>query len=172
MSITSPPYKLQEGIDSSAGPYESSSPLHPSTSWIPLEGLAEQWAAFGRESVTAPDFQATSHVFCALAAETNAYHLYLEAQQSALGFYDLTSFEQALDELLQARQEWSEAMHALQLRLCEVALGETQRAAIRAQIIQVMQQRLRLSVLLVEVEEEALSLWRAGQITQPGEATP
>jgi hypothetical protein len=154
------------------GQYDSPFPTYPSTGWIPLEGLTEQWAAFGGKSIAAPDFQATSHVFSALAAETNAYHLYLEARQPALGFYDLTSLEQALDELLQARQGWSEAMHALQLRLCEVALGETQQAALRAQIIQVMQQRLRLSVLLVEVEEEALSLWRAGQTTQPGEGMP
>jgi hypothetical protein len=56
-------------------------PTHPSTSWLPLEGLAEQWAAFGRESVAVPDFQATSHVFSALASETNAYHLYLEAHR-------------------------------------------------------------------------------------------
>jgi hypothetical protein len=42
MSITSPPYKLQKGIDSSAGSYESSFPTSPSTSWIPLEGLAQQ----------------------------------------------------------------------------------------------------------------------------------
>ena len=77
---------------------------------MPLDGLIQQWGAFGAEQAsTAPALHAVGMVFCALARETTARAYYTAAwHESQEG--DLTDLEHTLEELLHARQYWTDAM--------------------------------------------------------------
>src|SRR5215469_14910403 len=66
-----------------ASPFSSPSSADLSTYWLPLEPLAQQWAAFGREAMTCPAFSAVGMVFTALSWEAAALRHTLRASQPA-----------------------------------------------------------------------------------------
>src|SRR5712691_2312831 len=49
--------------------------------WVPLDALADLWAAFGKEATTAAATSATSKAFAALAAERDALRHFNLARQ-------------------------------------------------------------------------------------------
>src|SRR5712691_1193168 len=85
-----------------------------STAWIPLDGLAQQWGQFGTEAITNSAFQVTSMVFAALARETLARQRHLETWRASRKGQAI-DLEHTLDELIQARQHWTEAIACLEI---------------------------------------------------------
>lgn len=92
-------------------------PSASSCAWMPLEGLAQQWASFAATFFTYPAFTATAAVFSALALETYALQQYEHA-----GFRRLTgeesrahaTGEQAVHALQEAAAEWMGVLYWLQ----------------------------------------------------------
>ena len=132
--------------------------ITPSTAWMPLDSLAEQWGQFGAGALTVSDLHATSMIFAALARETEArtYHRGAWYASPAVGVIDL---EQTLDQLGQARAHWTEAITFLELSLTD---GDSEAAqdARRLLVSDAMEQRLRMCMLLQEVIQEQLSVYR------------
>jgi len=127
-----------------------------STSWMPLDGLIQQWGAFGAElAVSAPALHAVGMAFCALARETTARTYYtaawLESQDG-----DLTDLEHALEELLQARQYWTDAMLSLELLLLESNEESSSQESLRTLVVEVMEQRMQQALLIHQTQQEQL----------------
>jgi hypothetical protein len=91
--------------------------------WMPLEGLVDLWAAYGKEASSTEEFQATSAAFAALAEEREAFRLNsaLHSNRQRLGgssspdiTLHLTSLHQEiLAHLTEAVTHWFEAACAL-----------------------------------------------------------
>ena len=145
------------GVDSHQYPSPSSPTL--STAWMPLDGLIQQWADFGAEATSAPALQATSAVFAALARETEALEHHTAAWYNSLAV-DITNLQHALDELSQARGHWTEAMLSLELLVLDALGTKAAKDATHLLIAEAMGQRVRLSLLLHEVEREHLLAYR------------
>jgi hypothetical protein len=146
-------------------PYASTVAL--STAWMPLDGLIQQWGTFGEDVSTAPALHAVGMVFCALARETTARSYYTAAWHTAEDG-DLTDLEHALEELLHARQYWTDAMLSLELLLLdpheEQAFGES----LRPLLVEVLEQRGRVALLVHQTQQEQLSAYRRAECVQQG----
>ena len=144
--------------------YQSTTEL--STAWIPLDGLIQQWGAFGADqAITAPALHAVGMVFCALARETTALTYYTAAWHTSEDG-DLTELEHTLEELLSARQYWTDAMLSLELLLLdpheEQAFGES----LRPLLVEVMEQRGRVALLIHQTQQEQLTAYRSSSLDQ------
>lgn len=134
--------------------YDSDLPL--STNWIPLDGIIQQWGRFGIEANSASALHTTSLIFSALARETTACEHYMAAWHISQKV-DTTDLESAVEGLCQAREQWADAMITLSAwildeRSCDIARNEA-----RMMVTQLMEQRLRVSALIQEVEQEQLT---------------
>jgi hypothetical protein len=150
---------------------------HPSTSvlssaWMPLDGLIQQWGTFGSEQAsTAPVLHAVGMAFCALARETTARSYYTAAWHASQDS-DLTNLEHTLEELLSARQYWTDAMLSLQLLLLDPHKEQTSQGSLRTLLVEVMEQRGRVALLVHQTQQEQLAAYRgAGQQRQRGGET-
>jgi hypothetical protein len=144
--------------------YQSTTVL--STAWIPLDELIQQWGAFGADqAITAPALHAVGMVFCALARETTALTYYTAAWHASEDG-DLTELEHTLEELLSARQYWTDAMLSLELLLLdpheEQAFGES----LRRRLVEVMEQRGRVALLIHQTQQEQLTAYRSSILDQ------
>lgn len=134
-------------------------PFDQATAWMPLEGLIEQWGIFGAEATTSSALQATSLSFAALARETEALDHRTNAHLSVQEV-DGTNFEHCLHELVQAQTQWTNAIHTLELLLIDEQNTDTFRDALSLLVAETMEQRLRVSTLIQEVEQEQLGIYR------------
>jgi hypothetical protein len=143
-----------------------------STAWMPLDGLIQEWGAFGAEHAsTSPALHAVGMAFCALARETTA-RIYYTTAWHASEDGDLTDLEHALEELLHARQYWTDAMLSLELLLLdpheEPAFGES----LHPLLVEVMEQRTRVALLIHQTQQEQLTAYRGAERNQQrGEET-
>jgi hypothetical protein len=139
---------------------------------MPLDGLIQEWGALGAEQVgTAPALHAVGMAFCALARETTARISYTAAWHTAEDG-DLTELEHALEELLSARQYWTDAMLSLELLLLdpreEPAFGES----LHPLLAEVLEQRVRVALLIHQTQQEQLAAYRGAERNQQrGEVT-
>ncbi len=131
------------------------------TAWMPLDGIAEQWGRFGAERTSVPALHATGAVFSALARETEAREYRMTASRSSHDI-DLTDLESALEELGRAREYWTDAITVLGLLVGDRHADESVRGETRALVAQVMEQRLRISSLILEVEREQFKAYCKG----------
>ncbi len=131
------------------------------TSWMPLDGIAEQWGRFGTEGTSVPALHATGAVFSALARETEAREYRMTALHSSHDV-DLTDLESALEELDRAREHWTDAITVLGLLVGDRQAGESARGEARTLVAQVMEQRLRISSLILAVEKEQFKVYCKG----------
>ena len=76
---------------------------------------------------------------------------------------DLTDLEAALDELNQARERWADAITALELLVSDKRADEAIRKEAHDLVVQAMQQRLRVSSLVQEVEREQFTVYHKGR---------
>ena len=110
-------------------------------------------------------------VFCALARETTARSYYTAAWHTAEDG-DLTDLEHALEELLHARQYWTDAIHSLELLLLdpreEPAFGES----LRPLLVEVMEQRARVALLIHQTQQEQLTAYHSADMTGREEGRP
>jgi hypothetical protein len=138
-----------------------------STAWMPLDGLIQEWGEFGAEQAsTAPALHAVGMAFGALARETTARSYYTAAWHTAEDG-DLTELEHALEELLQARQYWTDAMHALELLLLDPREEPALQDSLRPVLVEVMEQRTRLALLIYQTQQEQLATYRRAEFDQP-----
>lgn len=146
------------------------SPL--SSAWMPLDGLIQQWGTFGSEQAsTAPALHAAGMAFCALSCETTARTYYTAAWHTAEDA-DLTDLEHALEELLSARQYWTDAMLSLELLLLDPHEEQTSQESLRPLLVEVMEQRGRVALLVHQTQQEQMAAYRgAGQQRQRGGET-
>jgi hypothetical protein len=143
-----------------------------STAWMPLDGLIQEWGAFGADQAsTAPALHTVGMVFCALARETTARTYYTAAWHTSQDG-DLTDLEHNLEELLSARQYWTDAMLSLELLLLdsneEQAFGES----LHSLLVEVLEQRVRVALLIHQTQQEQLAAYRGVERNQQrGEET-
>jgi len=93
--------------------------------WMPLEGLADLWAAYGKEASSTEAFQATSAAFAALAEEREAFRLTsaLHDHRQRLGgsasldiaLHPTSLHQEILAHLTEAVTHWFEAACALSI---------------------------------------------------------
>jgi hypothetical protein len=137
-----------------------------STAWMPLDGLIQEWGAFGAEQAsTAPTLHAVGMAFCALARETTARTSYTAAWQTAEEG-DLTELEHALEELLSARQYWTDVMLSLELLLLDSNEEQTSQDSLRPLLVEVMEQRTRVALLIHQTQQEQLAAYRGAERDQ------
>jgi hypothetical protein len=137
-----------------------------SSAWMPLDGLIQQWGAFGSElAITAPAQHAVGMAFCALARETTARTYYAAAWHTSQDG-DLTELEHALEELLQARQYWTDAMLSLELLLLEAREEPAFLESLRHLVVEVMEQRARIALLIHQTQQEQLADYRREELDQ------
>ena len=143
-----------------------------STAWMPLDGLIQEWSTFGAEhAITAPALHAVGMAFCALARETTARSYYTAAWHTSEEGV-LTELEHALDELLHARQYWTDAMLSLELLLLDTDEKPTFQGSLRPLLVEVMEQRTRVALLIHQTQQEQLTAYHsAGYDQQRGGET-
>jgi hypothetical protein len=105
-------------------------------------------------------------VFCALARETTARRYYTAAWHTAED-EDLTELEHALEELLHARQYWTDAMLSLELLLLDTHEEPASGDSLRTLLVEVMQQRARVNLLVQQTQQEQLAAYRGAGLDQP-----
>ncbi len=147
------------------GPVRVSFPLQLladlSTYWLPLEPVAQQWAAFGREAMTCPAFGAVGMAFTALSWEAAALRHTIRASQTAprsqqppsedvplpvhLSSQDIA---RTLEDLTEARRCWQSAAWWLEQLAHHEPLSRAQQC-----LEQALAQVQRLWALMGEVQE-------------------
>ncbi|MBV9691445.1 MAG: hypothetical protein JO202_17225 [Ktedonobacteraceae bacterium] len=127
-------------------------PTTLSTAWMPLDGLAQHWGQFGSEATNVTALSVTSNVFAALAKETAARSWH------ALATEEPDNLRHALAALVLARQQWSEALFSVTVLLRYEGGAD---APLHALALDVLEQQVRLSTLISEVEREQLAAARA-----------
>lgn len=139
-----------------------------SSAWMPLDGLIQEWGTFGSEQAsTAPALHAVGMAFSALARETTARSHYTAAWHEAEDG-DLTDLEHTLEELLSARQHWADTMHSLELLLLDGNGEEAFQESLRCLLVEVMEQRMRVALLIYQTQQEQLAAYRHANLNQPG----
>jgi hypothetical protein len=134
-----------------------------STAWMPLDGLIQEWGKFGAEHTsTAPALHAVGMAFCALSRETTARTYYTAAWHIEED-EDLTELEHTLEELLQARQYWTDAMISLELLLLDPHEELAFQDILRPLLAEVMEQRTRVALLIYQTQQEQLTAYRRAE---------
>jgi hypothetical protein len=120
---------------------------------MPLDGIAQTWAAFGAEASSPAALQATSAAFLALAFEASAQRNYASAVGShgggsAPSLAYTQGIENTLGDLDEAAQQWNSVL----LWLDTLAQEARQQAAISASLLHAQQQRVLSLILRVQQE--------------------
>jgi hypothetical protein len=138
-----------------------------SSAWMPLDGLIQQWGTFGAEqTVSAPALHAVGKAFCALSCETTARSYYTAAWHTSHNA-DLTELEHTLEELLSARQSWTDTMLSLELLLLDAREEQSSGDSLRSLLVEVMEQRSRVALLIHQTQQEQLAVYRRDERKQP-----
>ncbi len=126
--------------------------------WMPLEGVAQLWAAFAGTFLTYPAFTTTSAVFSALSLEAGALQHYEHACHSSLNGNDLharAACGQAVHDLQDASSQWMNALSWLE-RLASYTrhpLDGEERASLRSLFSEATKHLQRVGVLTQQVQE-------------------
>lgn len=100
-----------------SGPQPPPALLSFSTAWMPLEGIAQQWASFAGTFLTYPAFTATAAIFSALALEAEALQQFDHAgfcHFNGDGRLGRAADERAIHALQDASSQWLCALFWLQ----------------------------------------------------------
>ncbi|HEY6411336.1 MAG TPA: hypothetical protein VIY29_28075 [Ktedonobacteraceae bacterium] len=135
---------------------------HPE--WMPLEGIAQTWAAFGAEASSPAAFQATGTAFLALAFEATALRHYASSarrssqQGDAPTLADTQGSEHAMTDLHEAQQQWQSVLLWLDTLAREAPpAGEAPSPSSIQQFISLVHaQQQRILSLLLRVQQEYL----------------
>ena len=131
-------------------------------SWMPLEGIVEQWGVFGGTYVTYPAFMATSQVFAAFSFEANALSQYNEACRARRNGAEITAraaFEQVVEDLQNATSRWMSVLYWLE-RLVGSIHTPFERGHIRTLFAQATEQIARLGVLSQQVHQACVQFYQ------------
>ena len=140
-----------------------------STYWMPLEGVIQQWAAYGAEADRVPLLTATAHAFFALAHETKALRHFTFAREQHTGsrFPDHAGYWYGQTEhaLFEATHHWSRAASALDsLSPRELSAAELVEARRMSHAARAQQERLWN---LTDEVHAALVAYQAAQQQRP-----
>ncbi|MBO0793642.1 MAG: hypothetical protein J2P36_22190, partial [Ktedonobacteraceae bacterium] len=138
---------------------EQNTAIAPSTLWIPLHELQEQWADFGVEALSSVALASTGHAFLALSWEANAlrqYHRAWHAHQQGFTANAWTFRVRASDALVNAHRCWSTTRDWLERLINNRALcvSDDDVEQVRALIHDTGEQQRRLALLMQVVERE------------------
>lgn len=115
--------------------------------WMPLDGLAQEWAAFGQETLSAEGSLAISHAFLALSAEQQALREYECREEPSYALSRdpwlgrCSGYERCLVCLQEAATQWEDVARVL----TEVSL--TCRSDRRSQVTPIGHEELRQGLL-------------------------
>lgn len=156
----------------SSNPEHPPAPLSLSTAWMPLEGVAQQWASFAGTFLTSAAFTATSAVFTALALETEALQ---HADHAGFRHFNgddrlgRAADEQAIHALQDASAQWLCALSWLERLVDDQRhpLDDEHYAVLRSFFEEATTQLQRLGVLTQQVQAACvLSYQRCGMLSQ------
>jgi hypothetical protein len=137
-----------------------------STYWLPLEGVTQQWAAFGAQADCALTLKATGHAFFALSQERRALrHFDLAAEQQQRRLFAEHAdywYGQAEHALFEATHHWSRAAYELDALSASDFHYQDGLDEVRALSRAARAQQERLWKLTDEVRD-ALLAWRREQ---------
>jgi hypothetical protein len=139
---------------------QSASCPHPE--WMPLDGIAQTWAAFGAEATSPAAFQTTGTAFLALAFETSAHRNYASSVGSSKGgdspsLAYTQGIERALVDLHEASQQWNSVLLWLDFLAQETpATVEQLTSLVRAQQQRVLSLILRVQQEYLDAHHEPL----------------
>lgn len=136
-----------------------------STYWLPLEGVTQQWAAFGAQANCALTLKATAHAFFALSQERRALrHVDLATEQQRRLFAEHAGYwyGQAEHALFEATHHWSRAAYELDALSASDFHSQDGLDGVRALSRAARAQQERLWKLTDEVRD-ALLAWRREQ---------
>jgi hypothetical protein len=131
------------------------STLCPPPEWMPLDGIAQTWAAFGREANSPAAFQATGTAFLALAFEASAHRNYASSggrsgERSSPSLASTRSIEHAIADLDEAAQQWKSVLLWLDSLARETSTTVEQLPSL------VLAQQQRVLSLILRVQQEYL----------------
>ena len=131
-------------------PEQDRPPCTQNAPWMPLNELADVWAAFGRQTSTATAARATSEAFAAIADERAALHTcimtaHAQRWQTITCTQVVTLHQYSIESLVQAATHWFAAAYALQ-EYSELLIADDQITHEDAQSLvrQTLAQRLRV----------------------------
>jgi hypothetical protein len=124
---------------------------------MPLDGVAQQWAAFAGTFFTYPAFSVTTAVFSALASETHALQQYDHACFRRLNGQDglaRTATEQAVHDLHDASAQWMSVLWWLEQLASDVRhpLDTEEQATLRAFLVDATTHLQRVGGLTQQVQ--------------------
>jgi hypothetical protein len=154
----------------------SAASLSLSIAWMPLEGVAQQWASFAGAFLTYPAFTATAAVFSALALEAEALQQYDHASvrhvTGEVRLWRAAADEQALHALQDASSQWLCALSWLE-RLANDThhpLADKEHSTLRSFFAEATTHLQRLGVLTQQVQAACvLNYQRCGILSQEQE---
>jgi hypothetical protein len=142
---------------------QPASGLHPE--WMPLDGFAQAWAAFGAEASSLATFHATSTAFLALAFEASAHQNYASANARSTkggGSPSLAytqGIEHALADLNEASQQWKSVLLWLDSLAREARQQAGSSPLTTEQLASlVLAQQQRVLSLILRVQQEYLDV--------------
>jgi UV DNA damage repair endonuclease len=132
-------------------------PFSPSMAWMPLEGVAHQWAKFAGTFLSAPAFTATAEVFSALSLETEALQQYNEACQGHSHRHILSArdlCEQVVRDLHKASDHWMHVLFELERLASDTwhPLDTEEHAALRRFFCEATKHLQRVGVLTQQMQ--------------------
>ncbi len=155
-------YTVQWHEEPPHDPAPVATPLH-STHWMPLEGVAQEWAAFGAEAASSTAFLiATGDVFLALSWETSALRHHREATEGSPRRAPRALLA-CLEGLHEASRHWSRATYWLGREAATSAQALAAQTHLLTHLASAQQHENRLACLIREVEREARRLPRSPQ---------
>lgn len=137
-----------------------------SAPWMPLDGLAQEWATFGQEALSAEGSLATSHAFLALSAEQQALREYERREEPSHAssqdpwLVGCSAYDPCLTCLQEAATQWGHAARVLTEASSTVPSGSyselapTSREELRQGICSALQERLRVTTISLSVLTE------------------
>ena len=149
-------------------------PTPPAASWMPLEGVAQQWAAFAKMFFTYPAFTVTVAVFSALASETQALQQYDRACACRFNGQDglaRTAIEQAVHDLHDASSQWMSVLWWLEQLASDGChpLDAGEQATLRAFFVQATDHLQRVGGLTQHVQAAWVLSYRQQGMLLSGE---
>lgn len=136
--------------------------------WMPLDGLVELWASFGKQAGTAAATTATSEAFAAIAEEREALHAYnrLDKPQhtgQVHQTYQLNRHEYILAALYKAATHWFNTACALEVYLEHGSIdeeGTTLEQDLHTLIGHVLEERERVWYITLAIIREQVQSYR------------
>ena len=143
--------------------HEQEDELSRGMAWIPLEGIIEQWANFGKAYCTYPALMVTSTDFAAFSFETSALQHYHEACKAQWNGAEITAraaFEQMIEDIQLTSTRWISTMYWLERFASGSQHSEATLAEVRILFSQATEQIERLGLLIQQIHSASVLFYQ------------